>query len=38
VRDEDDCHIMVSLQIYQQVEHLSLGGDVDGGRRLVGDK
>ena len=38
VRDDDDRGAELLLQVADQVEDLRLDGDVEGGRRLVGDE
>ncbi len=38
MRDEDDGHAVLLLQITQQIEDLRLHGDVKRGRRLIGDQ
>ena len=38
VRDEQDAHVEVAAQPVEQLEDLRLHGDVEGGRRLVGDE
>ena len=38
VGDEDQAHAGVALQVLEQVHDLRLHGDVEGGRRLVGDE
>ena len=37
VRDDQHAHVRSLLQLAEQVEDLGLHGDVEGGRRLVGD-
>ena len=37
VRDEEIGQVELLLQLDEQVEHLRLDGDVEGGHRLVGD-
>ena len=38
VGDQHDRHAELALQLAQQVEDLRLDGDVERGRRLVGDQ
>ena len=38
MRDEDQAHAVLVDQPLQQLEDLRLGGDVERGRRLVGDQ
>src|SRR5262249_41184600 len=38
VGDEDDGHALATLEIREEGEDLRLGGDVEGGGRLVGDQ
>ena len=38
VGDEQHTGVMARLQGFDEVENLRLGGDVEGGRRLVGDQ
>ncbi len=38
VRDEQDRHVALGLQLREQIEDLRLDGDIERGGRLIGDQ